>query len=68
MEDNIKVELRDANHPFAYLVHKKRAGATLSQCQGKYSLDKPIFRNNTLSEHMEDCTSRQMIYDDEKLS
>eukprot|EP00353_Schmidingerella_taraikaensis_P013857 CAMPEP_0185569138 /NCGR_PEP_ID=MMETSP0434-20130131/1858_1 /TAXON_ID=626734 ORGANISM="Favella taraikaensis, Strain Fe Narragansett Bay" /NCGR_SAMPLE_ID=MMETSP0434 /ASSEMBLY_ACC=CAM_ASM_000379 /LENGTH=185 /DNA_ID=CAMNT_0028183835 /DNA_START=1162 /DNA_END=1722 /DNA_ORIENTATION=- len=24
MEDNIKVELRDANHPFAYLVHKKR--------------------------------------------
>ena len=49
MEDNIKVELRDANHPFAYLMHKKQRNCH-SQHQGKQGLDKPIFRGNNLSE------------------
>ena len=49
MEDNIKVELRDANHPFAYLVHKKRSNCH-SQHQAKQCLDRPIFRGTNLSE------------------
>jgi len=49
MTDRIKVELRDVNHPFAFLVHKQRNQTSQNQTQIN-SLLKPMFRDKNLSE------------------
>ena len=48
MTDQIIVELRDVNHPFAYLVHHKHRSANQSGSghQNKICMDKLMFREN----------------------
>lgn len=69
MTDQIIVELRDVNHPFAYLVHHKQRPANQSGHQNKICIDKLMFReNDAQSEQNQDSAMRQMVYDSEKLA
>ena len=68
MHDQIKVELRDVNHPFAYLVHKNRNNAGSQNQQQISSIMKPVFRDKNLSEQIQNGATRQMIYCNDKLA
>lgn len=67
MTDLIKVELRNVNHPFAYLIHKQKNHQSQHENQMR-TLLKPILRQGNLSEQIEDGSTRQMVYCNEKLS